>query len=55
MNHPFMFIDGVNKTKLVPPSFSYILEVLWEKNKNFSLKNAIVITVIISLHYKETD
>ena len=48
MNHPTMFLDGDNKTKLVPASFSCFLELLWEKNK-FSLKSVIFITVIISL------
>ena len=32
MNHPIMFLDRDNKTKLVPVSFSYSLELLWEKN-----------------------
>ena len=50
MNHPIMFLDRDNKAKLVPASFSYFLELLWEKNKS-----VIVITVIISLHYKETN
>ena len=31
MNHPIMFLDGDNKTKLVPASFSYFLELLREK------------------------
>ena len=37
MNHPIMFLDGGNKTKIVPASFSYFLKLLWEKNK-FQLK-----------------
>ena len=28
-----MFVDQDNKKKLVPASFSYFLEHLWEKNK----------------------
>ena len=28
MNHPIMFLDRDNKTKLVPASFSYFLELL---------------------------
>ena len=32
-NHPIMFLNRDNKTKLVPGSFSYFLEILWEKNK----------------------
>ena len=43
-----------DKTKLVQASFSYIEELLWEKKKN-RLKSVIIITVIISLHYKETN
>ena len=37
VNHPIMFLDRDNKMKLVPASFSYILELLLEKNK-FYLK-----------------
>ena len=33
MNHPIMFFDRENKTKLVPAFFSYFLELLSEKNK----------------------
>ena len=33
MNHPIMFFDRDNKTKLVPVSFSYFLELLLVKNK----------------------
>ena len=33
MNHPIMFLERDNKGKLVPASFSYFLELLWEKNK----------------------
>ena len=33
MSHPIMFVDRDNKTKLVPDSFSYFLELLLEKNK----------------------
>ena len=53
MNHSIMSLDRDNKTKLLPATFPYILGLLWEKI-NFSLKRVIVITVIISLHYKET-
>ena len=28
-----MFLDRGSKGKLVPASFSYFLELLWEKNK----------------------
>ena len=45
MNHPIMFLDEDNRTKLVPAS----------RKINFSVKSVIVITVIISLHYKETN
>ena len=31
--HPIMFLSQSNKTKLVPASFSYFLELLWKKNK----------------------
>ena len=31
MNHPIMFLDGDNKAKLVPASFSYFSELLSEK------------------------
>ena len=37
MNHPIMFFDRDNKTKLVPASFSYFLD-LFEKKMIFSLK-----------------
>ena len=30
MNHPIKFLDGDNKKKLVPASFSDFLELLWE-------------------------
>ena len=33
MNYPVMFLDQDNKTKLVSASFSYFLELVWEKNK----------------------
>ena len=49
-----MFLDRGNKMNLVPASFSYCLELLREKNKS-SLKSVIIITVTISLHYKETN
>ena len=51
MNH--LFLDRENKTKAVPASFSYFTELFWEKSK-FSSKSVIV-TTIISLHYKETN
>ena len=50
-----MLFDGDNKTKLVPASFSYFLELLQEKILILSLKSVIVTTVMISLHYKETN
>ena len=46
-----MFLDRDNKTNLVPVSFPCFLE----EKKNFRLKSVIAITVIISLHYKETN
>ena len=55
MNHSIMLFDGDNKTKLVPASFSYFLELLQEKILILSLKSVIVTTVMISLHYKETN
>ena len=33
MNHPIMFLERDNKTKLEPASFYYFVELLWEKNK----------------------
>ena len=54
MDHPTMFFNQDNKTKIAPGSFSCFLELLWQK-KNFSWKSLIVITVVISLHYKETN
>ena len=39
MNHPIMFLDQDNKTKLVPACFSYFFELLLEKNK-FYLKRS---------------
>ena len=52
MNH--LFLDQENKAKAVPASFSYFTELFWEKSK-FSSKSVIVTTIIISLHYKETN
>ena len=46
-----MFLDWDNKTNLVSVSFSCFLE----EKINFRLKSVIAITVIISLHYKETN
>ena len=54
MNHPIMFLDRDNRTKLLPASFSYFLELMREKYILVK-KSVIVITVIISLHYKETN
>ena len=51
MNHPIMFVDCENKTKLVPTYYSYFLE----RKISFNLKSGIVITVTIVLHYKETN
>ena len=48
MNDPIMFLERDNKTKLVPASFSYFLELLWEKT-DFRLKSVIVTTVIMFL------
>ena len=48
MNDPIMFLDRDNKTKLVPASFSYFLELLREKI-DFRLKSVIVTTVIMFL------
>ena len=42
MNHPIMFLDRDNETKLVPASFSYFLELMRVK-QNFNLKSVIVI------------
>ena len=39
MNHPIMFLDRDNKTKLVPAIFPNILGLLLEKNK-FYLKKS---------------
>ena len=52
MNHPIMLLDRDNKKKLVPASFE---RNSYERKIDFSLKCVIVITVIISLHYKETN
>ena len=49
INHPIMLLDRYNKTKLVPSSFSYFLELL-RKKINSSLKIVIVINVINFLH-----
>ena len=54
MNHPIMVLDRDNKTKSMPAFFSYFLELIWDKN-NFSLKSVLVITVVVSLHYKESN
>ena len=37
MNYPIMFIDGENKTKLVPASIPYFLNS-YERKISFSLK-----------------
>ena len=55
MNHSIELLDGDNTTKLVPASFSDFLE-LYERKINFSIKRMIdIITVIISLHYRQTN
>ena len=54
MNHPITFLDRDNITKLVPASFSYFLK-FYKRKINFSLKSAIVVPVIVSLLYKETN
>ena len=46
-----MFFGGDNKEKLVPASFSYVIREKWILAK----KCVVVITVIISLHHKETS
>ena len=33
MNHPIMFLDRDNKRRFAQASFSYYLELLWQKNK----------------------
>ena len=44
MSHPIMFLDQDNKTKLVPASFSYFLELLFmREEENFNLKSVMVI------------
>ena len=55
MNHPIVFLNQGNKTKLVPAFFFFPFENSYERKIDFSLKCVIVITVIISLHYKETN
>ena len=55
LKYPIMFLYRNNKTKLVAVSFSYFLELLWEKKQILAEKIVIVVTVIISLHYKETN
>ena len=45
INHWIKFIERQNKTKFIPTSFPYFLELLWEKKINFSLKSVIVIAV----------
>ena len=47
MNYPIMFIDGENKTKLVPASIPYFLNS-YERKISFSLKRVIV---LISLNW----
>ena len=54
MNHPIMFLDRNDKMKLVPVFF-LTFKNSYEREMNFSLKRVIVITAIISLHYKETN
>ena len=46
MNNPIKYLDGDNKTNLVPA---------YERKINFSVKRVIDITIIISLHYKEAN
>ena len=45
MNHPIMFLERHNKTKSVPASFSYFLELLWP------LWSLCVIAKLIKLFY----
>ena len=54
MNHPIIFLDQNNKTKLVP-AFFRTFQNSYEKKISFSLKTVMVITVIISLNYKKTN
>ena len=43
MNHPIIFLDRDNKTKLVPASFSFFLENSCGRKININLKRVIVI------------
>ena len=52
MNHLIMFLDQDNQVKLVPAPFSFFFH---EQKIHFSSKSVIVVTAIISLHYKETN
>ena len=54
MNHSIEFLDGDNTTKLAPAFFFDFLE-LYERKINFSIKRVIDITVIISLHYRQSN
>ena len=54
MNHPILFLDRDNKTKLVPPSF-FLLFRTFTREKKYNSKNVTVATVTISLCYKETN
>ena len=54
MNYEIVFLNRDNKTKLVSAAF-FTFYKPYERKIDFSLKSVIVATVIISLHYKETD
>ena len=46
MNHPVLFVDWDNKTRLVPALFSSFSELSWEEIK-ISLK------IVIAIRYQE--
>ena len=55
MNHPIIFLDRANKGKLVPASFYLFFRTLAREKLTLAKKCVIVVTVIIFLHYRETN
>ena len=55
MNHPIMFFDRDNKEKLVAAFFFLRFRTLMREKQILTKECVIFITVITSLHYKETN
>ena len=54
MNHPIMFLDR-DDPKVIASFFFLLFKNLMREKQTIAQKYVIVITVIISRHYKETN